>query len=80
MDDGRDVRSTSGDLLTPLTHFWGRTQGPPPERNARVNNHMLLATFGAVWAVLSVGHTLADHVLGQTDHQAANKAAPTRNR
>ncbi|WP_405008112.1 hypothetical protein OHV13_32125 [Kitasatospora purpeofusca] len=45
-----------------------------------MNNHMLLATFGAVWAVLSVGHTLADHVLGQTDHQAANKAAPTRNR
>ncbi|MFJ4668956.1 hypothetical protein [Kitasatospora purpeofusca] len=43
-----------------------------------MNNHMLLlAAFGAVWAVLSVGHTLADHVLGQTDHQAANKAAPT---
>ncbi|MEV7212318.1 hypothetical protein AB0O31_04415 [Kitasatospora cineracea] len=36
-----------------------------------------VAAFGAVWAVLVVGHTLADHVLGQTDHQAANKAAPT---
>ncbi|MEU9015668.1 hypothetical protein AB0D12_39540 [Streptomyces sp. NPDC048479] len=35
-----------------------------------------LATFGAVWAVLSVGHNLADHVNGQTDHQAAGKAAP----
>ncbi|WP_327073265.1 DUF3307 domain-containing protein [Kitasatospora purpeofusca] len=43
-----------------------------------MNNHtLMLATLGAVWAVLSVGHTLADHVLGQTDHQAANKAAPT---
>nr|BEK65761.1 hypothetical protein KPHV_29880 [Kitasatospora purpeofusca] len=41
------------------------------------NQMLLLATFGAVWAVLSVGHNLADHVLGQTDHQAANKAAPT---
>ncbi|MGW4803592.1 hypothetical protein [Kitasatospora sp. NPDC004272] len=36
-----------------------------------------LAAFGAVWAVLATGHALADHVLGQTDHQAANKAAPT---
>ncbi|MFI6143758.1 hypothetical protein ACIBCC_36915 [Streptomyces griseus] len=36
-----------------------------------------LATFGAVWSVLSVGHTLADHVIGQTDHQAGNKAAPS---
>lgn len=36
-----------------------------------------LATFGAVWAVLSVGHNLADHVIGQTDHQAGNKAAPS---
>ncbi|MFK0192512.1 DUF3307 domain-containing protein [Kitasatospora sp. NPDC090308] len=36
-----------------------------------------VAVFGAVWAVLSAGHALADHVLGQTDHQAAHKAAPT---
>ena len=36
-----------------------------------------LATFGAVWAVLSVSHNLADHVIGQTDHQAGNKAAPS---
>ncbi|MEU1487174.1 DUF3307 domain-containing protein [Streptomyces sp. NPDC005752] len=35
-----------------------------------------LATFGAVWAVLAVGHNLADHVIGQTDHQADNKGAP----
>lgn len=36
-----------------------------------------LGTFATVWAVLAVGHTLADHVLGQTDAQAAKKAAPT---
>ncbi|MFE6979420.1 hypothetical protein [Streptomyces sp. NPDC057682] len=30
-----------------------------------------LATFGSVWAVLAVGHNLADHVIGQTDHIAA---------
>lgn len=36
-----------------------------------------LATFGAVWAVLAVGHNLADHVAGQTDHQAVNKGAPS---
>ncbi|MGK4909998.1 hypothetical protein [Streptomyces albus] len=36
-----------------------------------------LATFGTVWAVLSVGHNLADHVFGQTDGQAGNKAAPS---
>ncbi|KPI19735.1 hypothetical protein OV450_7838 [Actinobacteria bacterium OV450] len=36
-----------------------------------------LATFGAVWAVLAVGHNLGDHVFGQTDHQAAGKAAPS---
>ncbi|MFE2936274.1 hypothetical protein [Streptomyces sp. NPDC059278] len=36
-----------------------------------------LATFATVWAELSVGHNLADHVTGQTDHQAAGKAAPT---
>ncbi|MFF3787213.1 hypothetical protein [Streptomyces sp. NPDC001933] len=33
-----------------------------------------LATLAVVWAVLSVGHNLADHVIGQTDHQAAGKA------
>ncbi|MFE9536646.1 hypothetical protein [Streptomyces sp. NPDC006691] len=37
----------------------------------------VLATFGAVWAVLSVGHNLADHVIGQTDVQANGKAAPS---
>ncbi|MGW6877126.1 hypothetical protein ACWGHA_32875 [Streptomyces xanthophaeus] len=36
-----------------------------------------LATFEAVWAVLSVGHNLADHVIGQTDQQAEGKAAPS---
>ncbi|MFJ1998398.1 DUF3307 domain-containing protein [Streptomyces asiaticus] len=36
-----------------------------------------LATFGAVWAVLAVGHNLADHVLGQTDIQADEKGAPS---
>ncbi|MET9414709.1 hypothetical protein ABZY03_11080 [Streptomyces klenkii] len=36
-----------------------------------------LATFGAVWAVLAVDHNLADHVFGQTYHQAAGKAAPS---
>jgi hypothetical protein len=36
-----------------------------------------LATFGAVWAVLSVDHNLADHVIGQTDQQAEGKAAPS---
>ncbi|MEV6765054.1 hypothetical protein AB0N16_31305 [Streptomyces sp. NPDC051105] len=36
-----------------------------------------LATFGAVWAVLAIGHNLADHVIGQTDHQAEGKAAPS---
>ncbi|PAU47543.1 hypothetical protein CK936_18100 [Streptomyces albireticuli] len=30
-----------------------------------------------MWAVLAVGHNLADHVLGQTDRQAAGKAAPS---
>jgi hypothetical protein len=35
-----------------------------------------LATFGTVWAALAVGHNLADHVLGQTDRQAARKGAP----
>uniref|UniRef100_UPI003F49AD8E hypothetical protein n=1 Tax=Amycolatopsis sp. CA-096443 TaxID=3239919 RepID=UPI003F49AD8E len=36
-----------------------------------------LATFAASWAVLWVGHNLADHVTGQTDWQAENKGAPT---
>ncbi|MFF9870152.1 hypothetical protein ACF1G0_33045 [Streptomyces sp. NPDC013953] len=36
-----------------------------------------LATLGSTWAVLAVGHNVADHVLGQSDHQAANKGAPT---
>jgi hypothetical protein len=30
-----------------------------------------LATFGAVWAVVAVGHNLADHVFGQSDHDHA---------
>jgi hypothetical protein len=37
---------------------------------------VILATFGSVWAVLAVGHNLADHLFGQTDHQANGKAAP----
>ncbi|GHH25724.1 hypothetical protein [Streptomyces rubradiris] len=36
-----------------------------------------LATFGSVWAVLAVGHNLADHVFGQNDWQATNKEAPS---
>jgi len=36
-----------------------------------------LATFGAVWVVLSVGHNLAGYVIGQTDHQTEGKAAPS---
>lgn len=36
-----------------------------------------LATFGSVWAVLAVGHNLADHAFGQSDHQAARKGAPS---
>lgn len=36
-----------------------------------------LATFATIWAVLSVGYNLADHVFGQTDRQAAGKAAPS---
>jgi hypothetical protein len=36
-----------------------------------------LATFGSTWAVLAVGHNVADHVFGQSDHQAANKGAPS---
>lgn len=37
---------------------------------------LTLATFGASWAVLHVGHNLADHVTGQCDWQAAGKGAP----
>ncbi|MEV0027301.1 hypothetical protein AB0H45_34965 [Streptomyces atroolivaceus] len=36
-----------------------------------------LATFGSVWAVLAVGHNLADDVFGQSDHQAVSKGAPS---
>jgi hypothetical protein len=35
-----------------------------------------LATFSATGFVLLVAHNLADHVTGQCDWQAANKAAP----
>jgi hypothetical protein len=31
-----------------------------------------LSTFTVVWAMLSVAHTLADHVIEQIDHQAAS--------
>ncbi|MDX3524310.1 hypothetical protein [Streptomyces scabiei] len=44
---------------------------------ASIEQIATLATFGSVWAVLDVGHDLADHVIGQTDHQAAGKAAPS---
>ncbi|MGW3658123.1 hypothetical protein ACWD6R_21630 [Streptomyces sp. NPDC005151] len=44
---------------------------------ASIDQIAALATFGSVWAVLSVGHNLADHVIGQTDRQAAGKAAPS---
>jgi hypothetical protein len=37
-----------------------------------------VATFAGSWAVLAVGHTVADHLTGQTDWQAAHKGAPTR--
>ncbi|MBF9135184.1 DUF3307 domain-containing protein [Plantactinospora sp. S1510] len=36
-----------------------------------------LATFGAAWAALAVGHNVADHILSQGDHIADNKGAPT---
>ncbi|MET9517994.1 hypothetical protein [Streptomyces sp. NPDC002994] len=44
---------------------------------ASIDEIATLATFGSVWALLSVGHSLADHVIGQTDRQAAGKAAPS---
>jgi hypothetical protein len=34
------------------------------------------ATFAAIAATLYAAHQVADHVFGQTDHQAAHKAAP----
>ncbi|MGW1840882.1 DUF3307 domain-containing protein [Streptomyces sp. NPDC002067] len=37
----------------------------------------ILATFAGLWAVLAAGHDLADHALGQTDHQAERKGAPS---
>lgn len=43
---------------------------------ATVSDMATLATFGASAAVLYVGHDVADHVTGQSDWQAANKAAP----
>lgn len=46
--------------------------------NAHLDQLMTLATFGASWAVLAVGHNLADHIGGQTHHQSQAKAAPTR--
>lgn len=36
-----------------------------------------LATFSASWAILAAGHSMADHVFGQTDHQAGCKGAPS---
>ncbi|MEV8478321.1 hypothetical protein [Streptomyces sp. NPDC051173] len=32
-----------------------------------------VATFGTMWVVLTVSHNLADHIFGQTDHQAAGR-------
>jgi len=46
--------------------------------SSTIDQAVTLASFGAVWAVLAVGHNLADHVIGQTDHQAEHKAAPTQ--
>jgi hypothetical protein len=37
---------------------------------------LTVATFGAVWAILSAGHNLADHVLSQTDNLVSHKGAP----
>lgn len=31
-----------------------------------------IATFGAVWATLTAGHNVADHMFGQMDWQAAH--------
>src|SRR6267154_4041723 len=35
-----------------------------------------LVTFSASWAIFSAGHNVSDHLFGQTDWQATNKAAP----
>lgn len=37
----------------------------------------VLVTFAGLWPVLAAGHALADHALGQTDHQAERKGAPS---
>ncbi|WIX75981.1 hypothetical protein QRX50_31475 [Amycolatopsis carbonis] len=42
-----------------------------------VDDTATLATFAASGFILLVAHNLADHVTGQTDSQADNKAAPT---
>lgn len=39
---------------------------------------MIAATFAALLATAYAAHQLADHVIGQTDSQAAAKAAPGR--
>lgn len=39
---------------------------------------MLIAEFAALGFTALVAHNLADHVLGQSDKQAANKAKPGR--
>ncbi|MBA8827869.1 hypothetical protein FHX42_005276 [Saccharopolyspora lacisalsi] len=43
-----------------------------------MNPHTLdtLVTFAATWPVLAVGHTVSDHITGQTDTIAAHKADP----
>ncbi|MEU4113299.1 hypothetical protein AB0F71_02205 [Kitasatospora sp. NPDC028055] len=43
-----------------------------------MEHHNLVEAFGAVAAVLGVGHVLADYVLGQSDRQAALKGAPSQ--
>ncbi|MER7198152.1 MULTISPECIES: hypothetical protein [unclassified Streptomyces] len=53
-------------LLVALQHYHQRQIEPVAA----------LTTFGAVWAVLAVGHNLAEYVIGQTDRQAAGKGAP----
>ncbi|MFJ3221463.1 hypothetical protein ACIPLC_36790 [Kitasatospora sp. NPDC086801] len=43
-----------------------------------IHNLTVLATTALTLMVLMVGHNLADHVLGQSDRQAAHKGAPSR--
>ncbi|MET9263713.1 hypothetical protein [Amycolatopsis sp. NPDC004079] len=43
-----------------------------------IEHATMLATFAASGFLLVAAHNLADHVTGQCDWQAANKAAPTR--